>query len=368
MTNPKIVFCAEAYGEQEDKIKRGMVGPTGIELLKLCAEAGIIDLSQEAWGYFQDFWNTYDPNYVDLVWQMHPELARTNVINQRPPGNKLEAFCGGKVEGIKGWPAIIKGKFLHHSFRPEIERLAEELDQWNPNLVVALGNTALWALVGVTAISKNRGTTTVSTHTIAGFKVLPTYHPAAIFQQWNLRPVVVIDLMKANREKEFPEIRRPKREIWIEPTLKDLEEFYERYISQCSLLSVDIETSGRLITCIGFAPSRGLALVVPYFDARKKGRNYWPDARSEIIAKQFVKRILEDARIPKLMQNGMYDIAFLWRADGVRVMGAEEDTMLLHHALQPESLKGLGFLGSIYTDEGSWKQMRQEIETVKRDD
>ena len=48
--------------------------------------------------------------------------------------------------------------------------------------------------------------------------------------------------------------------------------------------------------------------------------------------------------------------------------GAEEDTMLLHHALYPESLKGLGFLGSIYCDEGAWKGMRKGTETIKRED
>ncbi len=366
--NPKIVFVAEAYGEQEDKLKKGMVGPTGIELLKLCHEAGVIELSRDDWSCISEFWTSYEPAYVDLIWQNHPEIARTNVINQRPPQNKLLAFTGGKAEGVRGWPAIIKGKFLLKSFLPELERLAEELDQWNPNLIVALGNTALWALHGVTAISKNRGTTMLSTHTIAGFKLLATYHPAAIFQQWSLRPVVVIDLMKAAREMTFPEIRRPAREIWIEPTLEDLEEFYDNYIDRCSLLSVDIETSGKLITCIGFSPRKDIALVVPFFDPRKRGRSYWPTARDEGQAKLFCKRVLETARIKKLFQNGLYDVAFLWRADGIRVMGAEEDTMLLHHALQPESLKGLGFLGSIYTDEGSWKQMRGEVETVKRDD
>jgi len=45
-----------------------------------------------------------------------------------------------------------------------------------------------------------------------------------------------------------------------------------------------------------------------------------------------------------------------------------EDTMLLHHALQPESLKSLGFLGSVYSDEGSWKQLRRGRTTIKRDD
>jgi len=53
---------------------------------------------------------------------------------------------------------------------------------------------------------------------------------------------------------------------------------------------------------------------------------------------------------------------------GIRVLGAAHDTMLLHHALQPESLKGLGFLGSIYTDHGPWKAERKGTDTIKRDE
>jgi hypothetical protein len=71
--------------------------------------------------------------------------------------------------------------------------------------------------------------------------------------------------------------------------------------------------------------------------------------------------------VGKIFQNGLYDIAFIWRAWKIPVMNAEEDTMLLHHALQPESLKSLGYLGSIYTDEGPWKSMR-EVKTIKRED
>jgi hypothetical protein len=63
-----------------------------------------------------------------------------------------------------------------------------------------------------------------------------------------------------------------------------------------------------------------------------------------------------------------YDITFIYRAWGIKVIGAEDDTMLLHHALQPESLKGLGFLGSVYTDESAWKQMRKRKSTIKRED
>lgn len=50
------------------------------------------------------------------------------------------------------------------------------------------------------------------------------------------------------------------------------------------------------------------------------------------------------------------------------VRGATHDSMLLHHALQPESLKALGFLGSVYINERAWKVERKGQEnTIKRD-
>lgn len=335
----KLFLLGEAYGEVEERERTPFVGPTGYELTRLLEEAGI----------------------------RRSECYLTNVFNLRPPGNKIEALCGPKAEAIKGYPGIMKAKWLRAEFQPELDRLANELVEVNPNLVVALGNTACWALLGKINISKIRGTTTISTHTADGFKVLPTYHPAAIFRQYELRPVTVLDLAKAKRESEFPEIRRPSCSIWHHPSLEDMERFYETYIKTASLLSVDIETAGQVITRIGFAPSKSVALVVPFVNSSRKDRNYWPTPVAERQALIFIQRILEDISIRKLFQNGLYDVAFIWRAWGIKVMGAEEDTMLMHHAMQPESLKGLGFLGSVYTDHGSWKDMRK-VETIKRDD
>lgn len=334
-----LALVGEAWGEQEEFERSAFVGPTGYELTRMLDEAGI----------------------------HRADCYLTNVFNLRPANNKILEFCGPKEEGIFGFPALQKGKYVHYQYASELERLRDELVEVNPNLIVALGNTPSWALLGKTAISKIRGTTFVSTHTVTGFKVLPTYHPAAVFRQYELRPTVIMDLMKAAREREFPEIRRPEREIWIDPTLGDLYEFKARYIDGCDILSTDIETAGTRVTCIGFAPNQRIALVVPFDDPRRPGRSYWSTKVTELAAVNFVREILEDTRIRKLFQNGLYDIAFLWRSYGIKVFGASEDTMLLHHALQPESLKGLGFLGSIYTDEGNWKQMRK-VETIKRDD
>src|ERR1017187_5833496 len=206
---------------------------------------------------------------------------------------------------------MVKSKFLRREYIPHLEALADEIATVDPNLVVALGNTPLWALCGTTGISKIRGTTRLSTHTISGYKVLPTYHPAAVLRQWELRPTTVIDLMKAKREQGFPEVRRPKREIWIEPTVEDIERFYNEHILECGLLAVDIETSGNQVTCIGFSPLPGLALVVPFLDPRKKKRSYWPTNEVEQQAWELVKTILVDRTIRKTFQNGLYDIAFL---------------------------------------------------------
>ena len=172
--------------------------------------------------------------------------------------------------------------------------------------------------------------------------------------------------MKAKRESLYPEIRRPPREIWIEPSLDDIRTFISQHITGCRLLSVDIETSGTRVTCIGFAPDNGIALVVPFDDSRQPSGSYWPTREDEVKCWGLVRSILSDSRIPKLFQNGAYDISFLLRAYGIKTLNCAEDTMLLSHALQPEGLKGLGYLGSIYSDEGAWKHMRKKDETIKR--
>ncbi len=368
MTSKPIILVGEARGEAEAKLNSSFIGPSGAELIRMLGESGLIELTSFDRDYIHQFYSTGDSKLLELVWNLHPEVYRTNVFQRHPPGNNLEFFCGGKAEGIPGYPALLKSKFVRMEFEPELDRLAQEIMDRDPNLIICLGNSSLWALAGRVGITKLRGTTLLSTHTAADFKLLPTYHPAALLRQWELRPTVIADLMKAAREKEFPDVRRPEREIWIEPDLDDIRHFISTHIHGCDLLSVDIETSGSRITCIGFAPSPRIAIVVPFDDARSKSGSYWSTRQDERIVWCLVREVLEDSRIPKLFQNGAYDIAFLWRAYGIKTMNAAEDTMLLSHALQPESLKGLGYLGSVYSDEGSWKGMRTKHETIKRDD
>lgn len=363
-----IVICGEAKGAEEHRINSSFVGASGVELLRLLNEARIITLSGTDKSFISDYYRRGDPRSIDSIWKLHPELYRTNVFQIHPPGNKLEWFCGPKADGIPSYGPLLSGKYVRREFEPELDRLADEILARDPNLIIGLGNTALWALTGRTGVGKLRGTTQLTTHCVSGYKLLPTYHPAALFREWTNRPTVILDLVKAKREAAFPDIRRPRCEVWTEPTIEDIERFINEYIRiGCSLLSVDIETSGTFITCIGIAPTSERALVVPFDDPRSKTGSYWASRSDEADAWALIRGILIDANIPKLFQNGLYDVAFLLRSYGIGVRGCAHDTMLLSHALQPESLKGLGYLGSIYTDHGSWKVDRKQEETIGRD-
>lgn len=366
MKQPPIFLVGEAYGEHEERLGAPFVGPSGGLLLRMLGDAGILKLNSADKACIHKFYTEGDAKWIDRVWRAHPTMHRTNVFNIHPHNNDLEFLCGSKGDSLGGYPAITGSKYIRAEYEPELDRLQQEILSANPNLIICLGNTPLWALGGRTGIKKWRGTTLESTHTVGGYKLLPTYHPAAVLRGPELRPIVLADFDKAAREAAYPDIRRPHRDIWIEPGIEDVRDWISTRLSPIRPLSVDIETSGSRITCIGLGYS-DIAIVIPFDDSRAKDGNYWPTLEAERAVWDVIRSVLEDERIPKLFQNGLYDIAFLARSVGIKVMGAEEDTMLLHHALQPEMEKSLGFLGSVYADEGAWKHMRTKTKTIKRD-
>lgn len=341
----KIAIVGEAWGEAEEQMRAPFVGASGHELTRMLDDAGI----------------------------RRADCFLTNVFNLRPrPSNDISNLCAPKKEAGHSLPPIATGKYIRREYLPELERLAGELAECRPNVVVALGGTAAWALLGTAGISKIRGTAAVSSSVsptgVEGLKVLPTYHPAAVLRDWSLRAITVMDLMKAKREAEFPELRRPRREVWIEPTLADLDTFFERYLKDAKRISYDIETYAGQVTCIGFAPSKEVAMVVPFVCKERPDQSYWPEAWQEVAAWKWVRKVL-NLPCEKVGQNALYDMNYLWQVCGLTVAKPEHDTMLLAHAMQPELPKGLGFLASVYTNEASWKLMRgKEADTMKRED
>src|SRR5262245_983184 len=261
----KMALVGEAWGEHEEAQRLPFVGPAGWQLNSMLSEAGIV----------------------------RAECYLTNCFNLRPrPTNKIDNLCATRKEVRHALPPLSSGKYVRDEFLPELDRLYRELTEVNPNVVVCLGGTAAWAILRDGRISKLRGAV-ASSPVLAGQKVLPTFHPSYILQGgYAERHVTVLDLQKARRESEYPEIRRPKRLIYTEPLLSELDWFYDKFISTAKCLAVDIETRGERITCIGFAPTPQVALVVPFEDLRKPGGNYWGSIEAEVLAWNWVRRVL----------------------------------------------------------------------------
>ena len=356
----RMILVGEAFGQTEDESGQPFAGESGRELFRMLGEAVphiAPDAHREACSVMK-----YGNSWLEArkPWLASASILLTNVLALRPPGNKMESLCGSKAEvGLSyNRPPLSLGKYLRPEYLPELSRLHAEIAAVRPNLVVALGNTACWAVLSATNIGSVRGAvaTSVGLSESQVVKILATYHPAGVLRQWSWRPIVVADLMKAERESHWPEIRRPERRVLVSPTIEEIRQWVDETLaSPPPYLAVDTETGASQIKCVGFARSRSEALVIPFVDLAHPSGSYWPRLADELSAWQSVQMLLESS-IPKIFQNGLYDFQYLLRYP-LRLVNCREDTMLLHHSMWPELQKGLGFLGSIYTNEASWKLM-----------
>ena len=319
----KVVLVGEAWGQQEAEELAPFVGASGQLLRKMLEQVGIKDY------------------YL------------TNVFNLYPVKNALRTLCQKRRVLGSELPPLVKSPmgYLKEQYFGELERLWNEIYEIDPKVIIALGNTALWALCREDGIKAWRG---YMTKTYQGdFKVMPTWHPTAILRQYSLRTTSLMDLRKAVN----PDTKDFKRSVYIPETVEDLETVRRMLYRQHGreAISCDIETEGDMITEVGFAYDEAFAITIPF---KVANGNYWSDLESEVKAWELVQEVCRRFRI--VGQNFTYDMQYLWKVAGIPVPGFHGDTMLQHHALQPEMEKSLGYLASLYTNAPRWKHMRKE--------
>lgn len=370
----KLMAIAEAPGENEAIEGYPLVGASGAEFANMCYEA---DLTSSPPPPFPS------PHEMVEYWSGQG-LYLTNVFDERPSNNQIDEFFVLKGEAEEaarelGWlsynlPPRATGKYLHPEYAHHLERLKEEILTANPHVILALGAVSMWAVCGTQGIKAHRGAVRYATMT--EHKVIGTYHPAAILRNWKDRPIAIKDMMKAKRESRTRKIKLISRNINIAETVDDIWWFIQEMMDNSSgPISVDVETFRNQITMVAITRADNEALVIPFCFLEKasikglvnlargverpgsEGGSWWATLEEEYHAWEAVRYVLAlpDA---KLFQNGIYDMQRFWKPYAIPTFNAQEDTMLLHHALYPEVAKGLDFLGSVYTDERAWKLLR----------
>lgn len=350
---PNIVFIGEAWGENEARFQTPFIGVAGQELSRMLAQAG--------YGNPLLPYNFTSATRMISYWD-NTSFTLLNVFNERPAANNVELFYAKLQDKVPVNRKLPRRRFgtSNHYLREEyvhhVETLHKELDRLKPNIIIALGNTALWALSLTPSISKLRGNILASNWG----KVIPTYHPAAVVRNWSNRTIAVLDLHKALRESKSPDISAPERIIWAEPTIDDLYKWWEDYGSKTELLAIDIETLKKIqVAEIGIASSATMALHIPFvYKENNQYISWWKTVAEEIAAWDFVEMVCRSS-VPKIGQNVLqYDAYFMAKALGIPILNITKDTMTLSHCWQPELEKSLGFLGSLFLTEREWKSIR----------
>ena len=382
----KIVIVGKCYGKSDGEFKSPFVGGAGRELARMLFEAKIAPP-------VTDYKNRPIDHPCELEMIKHWEKLRnlnlihvTNVFNEFPTNEEEEYsyFFTDKLNGdLKVVDLPIKpGKYLRMDKIHHIHRLWNEINTLKPNLIITMGNEASWAILGETKITAIRGTFKESRF-CNKIKTLATYHPAAILRQWNFRPITVADLIKCKTDCEFPEIKNIERFILIRPSLEEIENWLK---IPANFYAIDIESGRALfhrlelkkmtptqnkilnqtISMVGFARDRFNSIVIPFMTRSSDDLNYWKSAKDEAQAWRLIYNALT-SNVPKIFQNGMYDISMFLRYK-MAVRNATEDTMLLSHSLYPEMPKKLSFLGSVFEQAPSWKTVYGSGENLKKDE
>lgn len=319
----RIMIIGEAPGAEEEKAGTPFIGASGQELDRMLAAAGI----------------------------RRQDCFVTNVCRHRPPGNDIDEWFYNKTEAKKRSLPEFWGKYPDDKIRTGIVQMWQEIADVKPTLIIALGNTALWALTGKWGVKKWRGSI-LTTEPYSGlthpFKVIPTIHPAAVLRNWSDRGTVIRDFERAAFESAFPEVRVPDYQFLVRPSYRDAASTLARLVNEANrgpvMLAVDIETRRRQIACIGVAWTHLDAMCIPLIT--REG-SYW-SFEEEFMLVKLMRKLFMHPNVRIVGQNFLYDIQYLTWQWGIPIDRALDDTMIAHHVCFPAMPKGLDFLSSMY--------------------
>jgi uracil-DNA glycosylase family 4 len=264
-----------------------------------------------------------------------------NVALQRPPNNDMSHFFYDKRCTVPK-PELVQW----------IEELRQELEESRPNVVVALGHYALWALTGEKKISTARGYITEST-LVPGLKVLPTYHPQNINYEWKNFPIAVFDVRKALFHSDKPKIALDKTRYIAPATFTMFMDYLETIRKGNKRFSFDIEahvgTAYPYLLGVADSPNFGMSFY------NMKGSD--PTISYHQEAQLWHKLAEVGKACEVIMHNVCYDKAVMWHHHQILFENIWMDTLIAAHVIWPEFPRDLGFLGSILLDVPRWKNL-----------
>src|SRR6266404_3479589 len=228
------MIIAEAPGGEEDVYKRPLIGVSGQETYAMLEDANwlppgsknyIVKALHPWYDPVQHRMRISNPDFLPLDKTLdEASIFITNVCHIRPPGNEIDNFFASKTDAKRDRIPLINDRYPTEPIQDGITQLQRDISTIQPEFILALGGTALWALTGLQGITKWRGSILrVENGPVGNFgiKIIPTFHSADILREWTHRFVAVRDMKRALYEREFEEVREKPRHYIIRPSYSE---------------------------------------------------------------------------------------------------------------------------------------------------
>jgi DNA polymerase I-like protein with 3'-5' exonuclease and polymerase domains/uracil-DNA glycosylase len=322
----RIMIVGEAPGDQEVREGAPFVGSSGQELSKMLMEAGI----------------------------SRSTCFVTNVIRVKPPGGDVSAFIAERKSAVTPQHAVVRDKHVMAPVWEGISLLEREIEMVRPNVIIALGNVAMWALTGKWGVTTWRSSLLeCDLQLVLDYKpkVIPTFSPTTIMRQWSWRQILVHDLRRCKAQSETRELIRPDYRFVIRPDYSTAITYLDMLIKLVRArplpLAIDIETRAGHIACIGLGWSKTEAICFPLLCAERQ-EGYWTEEEeAQIVFRLYL--LLTHENCQGIGQNFSYDAQYFFRHLHF-VPHLVRDTMIAQHVCFSNMQKGLDFLSSMYCE------------------
>lgn len=325
--NPDLMAIGEAPGRHENIQGIPFCGPTGEVINECFRKAGA----------------------------RRSEIYITNVCKYQPPYNDISKLhlVGIDINEQAEW-------MWEHEIQP-----------LRPKCILAIGDTALEHVCGVTGILNYRGSILLAKDGIT--KVVPTIHPAALFSReedgekkgglkYTWLKIIEADIERALEESKTRELRLPERTIDICHNSLVLHRFFSQY-EKLDRATADIESINCVPVCIGFAFNRHHAISIPLL--RRIGNNHLTDMGDNEMDECWREIDRQLRRLKLVGQNFKYD-EFKLNRIGFRCPTVCSDTLIKTRVIFPELPdKRLHVQASIWTREPYYKEEGKEFKLGK---
>lgn len=338
-TSARLMFVGEAWGAEEERKGLPFQGRSGVELHEQLNEIGLAI----------------------------NECYLTNLVNARPPWNDISKWIAVRKKDITPDMIHWRDRWVKPIIKEGFEQLMREIHLVQPNVIVCLGNSALWALTGAWGIFKWRGSQLRvkverslypqgilgPTDPVWEGKLIPIFHPAYILRDTSSRATTINDLKRVKRELDTRDYsNEPQWNFTVRPSyervLETLVSLHARVEGgELEWLDFDLETRAGHIACAGISWTKLDAICIPFMCIEDK-RGYWMEEQeAQIIWRLYL--LLTHPKVKIRWQNGLYDAQYTWRWWHFVPRGAQ-DTMITHHTAFCGLPKSLAYQASLYCD------------------